>query len=81
VEVYKTALQEYGGVGVVDEFPIRRDVLIAEDRETPLKLVEPVLKTGYRGVSGTPREVLIVGGPRTASRRSSGSKHWASPIC
>jgi hypothetical protein len=74
------ALQEYGGDGVVDEFPIRRDVFIAEDRETALKLVEPVLKSGYRSVSGNPLEVLIVGGSRTASRRSNGSKHWASPM-
>jgi hypothetical protein len=79
--VYKTALQEYSRVGVVDEFPIRRDVFTAEDRETLLKLVEPVLKSGYPGVSGNPLEVLIVGGSRTASRRSSGSKHWASPMC
>jgi hypothetical protein len=43
VGVYKTALQECGGDGVIDEFPIRRDVFIAADRETALKLVEPVL--------------------------------------
>ena len=79
--VYKTALQEYSRVWVVDEFPIRLDVFIAEDRETLLKLVEPVLKSGYPGVSENPLEILIVGGSRTASRRSSGSKHWAPPMC
>jgi alkanesulfonate monooxygenase SsuD/methylene tetrahydromethanopterin reductase-like flavin-dependent oxidoreductase (luciferase family) len=62
--LYKAALREYGRDGAVDEFPIRRDVFIAEDRETALKIAEPVLKAGYRGVSGNPLEVLIVGGPQ-----------------
>jgi alkanesulfonate monooxygenase SsuD/methylene tetrahydromethanopterin reductase-like flavin-dependent oxidoreductase (luciferase family) len=62
--LYKTALRECGREGEIDEFPIRRDVFIAEDRETALKLVEPVLKAGYRGVSGNPLDVLIVGGPQ-----------------
>ena len=39
-------------------------MFIAEDRETALKIVEPALKAGYRGVSGNPLEVLIVGGPQ-----------------
>jgi alkanesulfonate monooxygenase SsuD/methylene tetrahydromethanopterin reductase-like flavin-dependent oxidoreductase (luciferase family) len=62
--VYKAALQEYGRDGDIDEFPMRRDVFIAEDRQTALKIVEPVLKAGYRGVSGNPLDVLIVGGPQ-----------------
>jgi alkanesulfonate monooxygenase SsuD/methylene tetrahydromethanopterin reductase-like flavin-dependent oxidoreductase (luciferase family) len=62
--VYKAALRESGREGDIDEFPIRRDVFIAEDRQTALKIVEPVLKAGYRGVSGNPLEVLIVGGPQ-----------------
>ena len=62
--IYKAALQEYGKEGIVDEFPMRRDVFIAEDRETALKLVEPALKSGYRGVRGNPLDVLIVGGPQ-----------------
>jgi alkanesulfonate monooxygenase SsuD/methylene tetrahydromethanopterin reductase-like flavin-dependent oxidoreductase (luciferase family) len=64
MRVYKAALREYGRDGAIDEFPIRRDVFIAEDRETALKIVEPSLRAGYRGVSGDPLEVLIVGGPR-----------------
>jgi hypothetical protein len=40
------------------------DVFIAEDRKSALKIVEPVLRAGYRGVSGNPLEVLIVGGPQ-----------------
>jgi alkanesulfonate monooxygenase SsuD/methylene tetrahydromethanopterin reductase-like flavin-dependent oxidoreductase (luciferase family) len=63
MNVYKAALQEYGKEGTVDEFPMRRDVFIAEDREAALKIVEPALKSGYRGVRGNPLEVLIVGGP------------------
>jgi alkanesulfonate monooxygenase SsuD/methylene tetrahydromethanopterin reductase-like flavin-dependent oxidoreductase (luciferase family) len=62
--IYRAALREYGREGAVDEFPMRRDVFIAEDRETALKIVEPVLKRGYRGVSGNPLDVLIVGGPQ-----------------
>jgi alkanesulfonate monooxygenase SsuD/methylene tetrahydromethanopterin reductase-like flavin-dependent oxidoreductase (luciferase family) len=62
--LYRAALQEYGRDGAVDEFPIRRDVCIAEDRETALKIVEPALKAGYRAVSGNPLDVLIVGGPQ-----------------
>jgi alkanesulfonate monooxygenase SsuD/methylene tetrahydromethanopterin reductase-like flavin-dependent oxidoreductase (luciferase family) len=62
--VYKAALQEYGKAGSVDEFPMRRDVFIAEDRATALKIAEPVLKAGYRGVRGDPLDVLIVGGPQ-----------------
>jgi alkanesulfonate monooxygenase SsuD/methylene tetrahydromethanopterin reductase-like flavin-dependent oxidoreductase (luciferase family) len=62
--IYKAALREYHKEGTVDEFPMRRDVFIAEDRETALKIVEPVLKAGYRGVQGNPLDVLIVGGPR-----------------
>jgi alkanesulfonate monooxygenase SsuD/methylene tetrahydromethanopterin reductase-like flavin-dependent oxidoreductase (luciferase family) len=62
--IYKAALREYGRGGAIEEFPMRRDVFIAEDRETALKIVEPVLKAGYRGVSGNPFDVLIVGGPQ-----------------
>jgi alkanesulfonate monooxygenase SsuD/methylene tetrahydromethanopterin reductase-like flavin-dependent oxidoreductase (luciferase family) len=62
--IYQAALQEYGRAGAVDEFPMRRDVFIAEDRETALKIVEPVLNAGYRGVRGDPLDVLIVGGPQ-----------------
>jgi alkanesulfonate monooxygenase SsuD/methylene tetrahydromethanopterin reductase-like flavin-dependent oxidoreductase (luciferase family) len=29
-----------------------------------LKIAEPVLKAGYRGVSGNPLDILIVGGPQ-----------------
>jgi alkanesulfonate monooxygenase SsuD/methylene tetrahydromethanopterin reductase-like flavin-dependent oxidoreductase (luciferase family) len=64
MRIYQAALQEYGREGAIDEFPMRRDVFVAEDRETALKLVDPVLKAGYRGVSGDPLEVLIVGGPQ-----------------
>jgi alkanesulfonate monooxygenase SsuD/methylene tetrahydromethanopterin reductase-like flavin-dependent oxidoreductase (luciferase family) len=64
MEIYRAALQEYGREGAIDEFPMRRDVFIAEDRDTALKIVEPVLKGGYRGVSGNPLDVLIVGGPQ-----------------
>jgi alkanesulfonate monooxygenase SsuD/methylene tetrahydromethanopterin reductase-like flavin-dependent oxidoreductase (luciferase family) len=63
MSVYRTALQEYGRDGSINEFPMRRDVFIAEDRDTALKIAEPVLKAGYRGVRGNPLEVLIVGGP------------------
>jgi alkanesulfonate monooxygenase SsuD/methylene tetrahydromethanopterin reductase-like flavin-dependent oxidoreductase (luciferase family) len=62
--VYKTALQECGRARQSGEFSIRRDVFVAEDRKTALKIVEPVLNTGYRGVSGDPLEVLLVGGPQ-----------------
>jgi alkanesulfonate monooxygenase SsuD/methylene tetrahydromethanopterin reductase-like flavin-dependent oxidoreductase (luciferase family) len=62
--IYKAALREYGRGGAIEELPMRRDVFIAEDRETALKIVEPVLKAGYRGVSGNPFDVLIVGGPQ-----------------
>jgi len=62
--IYKAALQEYHREDAVDEFPMRRDVFIAEDRETALKIAEPVLKGGYRGVRGNPLDVLIVGGPQ-----------------
>lgn len=64
MRMYKAALQEYGREGAIDEFPMRRDVFIAEDRDTALKIVEPVLKAGYRGLSGNPLEVLLVGGPQ-----------------
>jgi alkanesulfonate monooxygenase SsuD/methylene tetrahydromethanopterin reductase-like flavin-dependent oxidoreductase (luciferase family) len=63
MDIYKSALQEYDLQGTVDEFPMRRDVFIAEDRETALRIAEPVLKAGYRGVQGNPLDVLIVGGP------------------
>jgi alkanesulfonate monooxygenase SsuD/methylene tetrahydromethanopterin reductase-like flavin-dependent oxidoreductase (luciferase family) len=62
--VYHAALQAYGRAGAIDEFPMRRDVFVAEDRATALRIVEPVLQAGYRGVSGDPLEVLIVGGPQ-----------------
>jgi alkanesulfonate monooxygenase SsuD/methylene tetrahydromethanopterin reductase-like flavin-dependent oxidoreductase (luciferase family) len=62
--VYKAALREYGREEAIDELPMRRDVFIAEDRETALKIVDPVLKAGYRGVSGNPLDILIVGGPQ-----------------
>jgi alkanesulfonate monooxygenase SsuD/methylene tetrahydromethanopterin reductase-like flavin-dependent oxidoreductase (luciferase family) len=62
--LYKAALQECGRDRAIHEFPIRRDVFIAEDRKTAVKIVEPVLKAGYRGVSGNPLDVLIVGGPQ-----------------
>jgi alkanesulfonate monooxygenase SsuD/methylene tetrahydromethanopterin reductase-like flavin-dependent oxidoreductase (luciferase family) len=61
---YRAALREYGREEAVEEFPMRRDVFVAEDRAAALKIVEPVLKAGYRGVSGDPLEVLIVGGPQ-----------------
>jgi alkanesulfonate monooxygenase SsuD/methylene tetrahydromethanopterin reductase-like flavin-dependent oxidoreductase (luciferase family) len=64
MNVYKAGLQEYGKEGIVDEFPMRRDVFIAEDRQAALKIVEPALKSGYRGVRGDPLDVLIVGGPQ-----------------
>jgi alkanesulfonate monooxygenase SsuD/methylene tetrahydromethanopterin reductase-like flavin-dependent oxidoreductase (luciferase family) len=64
MDIYKAALREYKREDSVDEFPMRRDVFIAEDRETALKIVEPVLKSGYRGVRGNPLDVLIVGGPQ-----------------
>ena len=63
MDIYISALQEYDREGTVDEFPMRRDVFIAEDRETALRIAEPVLKAGYRGVQGNPLDVLIVGGP------------------
>jgi alkanesulfonate monooxygenase SsuD/methylene tetrahydromethanopterin reductase-like flavin-dependent oxidoreductase (luciferase family) len=63
MDVYTSALQEYDREGTVDEFPMRRDVFIAEDRKTALRIAEPVLKAGYRGVQGNPLDVLIVGGP------------------
>jgi alkanesulfonate monooxygenase SsuD/methylene tetrahydromethanopterin reductase-like flavin-dependent oxidoreductase (luciferase family) len=62
--VYKAALREYGREGVIKEFPMRRDVFIAEDRDTALRIADPVLKGGYRGVQGNPLEVLMVGGPQ-----------------
>jgi alkanesulfonate monooxygenase SsuD/methylene tetrahydromethanopterin reductase-like flavin-dependent oxidoreductase (luciferase family) len=62
--IYKAALEEYNREGTVDEFPMRRDVFIAENRETAMRIVEPVLKSGYRGVRGNPLDVLIVGGPQ-----------------
>jgi alkanesulfonate monooxygenase SsuD/methylene tetrahydromethanopterin reductase-like flavin-dependent oxidoreductase (luciferase family) len=64
MEIYKAALKGYGRDGAIDEFPMRRDVFVAENREAALKIVEPVLKSGYRGVSGNPLDVLIVGGPQ-----------------
>jgi alkanesulfonate monooxygenase SsuD/methylene tetrahydromethanopterin reductase-like flavin-dependent oxidoreductase (luciferase family) len=64
MEIYKAALKGYGRDGTIDEFPMRRDVFVAENRQAALKIVEPVLKSGYRGVSGNPLDVLIVGGPQ-----------------
>jgi alkanesulfonate monooxygenase SsuD/methylene tetrahydromethanopterin reductase-like flavin-dependent oxidoreductase (luciferase family) len=61
--IYKAALRESGREGAIDEFPMRRDVFVAENRETAMKIAEPVLKAGYRGVSGNPLDILIVGGP------------------
>ena len=66
---YKAALQQYGREGEIDEFPMRRDVFIAEDRDTALKIAEPVLKGGYRGVRGNPLDVLIVGGSQDCVER------------
>jgi hypothetical protein len=43
---------------------MRRDVFLAEDGETALRITELVLKAGYRGVRGNPLDVLIVGGPQ-----------------
>ena len=63
MQIYKTALQAYGRAGEISEFPIRRDVFVAADRGTALKIVEPILSAGYRGVRGNPLDVLIVGGP------------------
>ncbi len=63
MRIYKAALEEYGRAGEITEFPIRRDVFIAEGRATALRIVEPVLQRGYRGVAGNPLDVLIVGGP------------------
>lgn len=64
MRIYQAALAEYGRAGEITEFPIRRDVFVAEDRETALQIVEPILKAGYRGVTGNPLDVLIVGGPQ-----------------
>ena len=66
---YTAALQQYGREGEIDEFPMRRDVFIAEDRDAALKIAEPVLKGGYRGVRGNPLDVLIVGGPQDCVER------------
>jgi alkanesulfonate monooxygenase SsuD/methylene tetrahydromethanopterin reductase-like flavin-dependent oxidoreductase (luciferase family) len=63
MEIYKAALEAFGRAGEISEFPIRRDVFVAEDRGTALKIVEPILNAGYRGVRGNPLDVLIVGGP------------------
>jgi alkanesulfonate monooxygenase SsuD/methylene tetrahydromethanopterin reductase-like flavin-dependent oxidoreductase (luciferase family) len=67
--LYKAALQEYGREGSIEEFPMRRDVFIADDRDTALKILEPVFRAGYRGVSGDPLDVLIVGGPQDCVER------------
>jgi alkanesulfonate monooxygenase SsuD/methylene tetrahydromethanopterin reductase-like flavin-dependent oxidoreductase (luciferase family) len=64
MRVYRAALQEHGRDGTIAKCPIRRDVFIAENRETALKIVEPTLKAAYRGVSGNPLNVLIVRGPQ-----------------
>lgn len=63
MRIYKAALEEYDKAGEVTEYPIRRDVFVAEDRETAVRIVEPLLQAGYRGVKGNPYDVLIVGGP------------------
>jgi alkanesulfonate monooxygenase SsuD/methylene tetrahydromethanopterin reductase-like flavin-dependent oxidoreductase (luciferase family) len=63
MQTYKAALEAHGRAGEISEFPIRRDVFVAEDRATALKIVEPILNAGYRGVRGNPLDVLIVGGP------------------
>ena len=64
MRIYKAALEECGRAREITEFPIRRDVCIAEDRATALQIAEPQLRTGYRGVKGNPLDVLIVGGPQ-----------------
>jgi alkanesulfonate monooxygenase SsuD/methylene tetrahydromethanopterin reductase-like flavin-dependent oxidoreductase (luciferase family) len=69
MEIYRAALEAYGRDGAIDEFPMRRDVFVAEDRATALKIAEPVLQAGYRGVSGNPLDVLIVGGPQECVER------------
>lgn len=69
MRTYKAALWEYGREGAIEEFPMRRDVFIAEDRDTALKIVEPALKAGYRGLSGNPLDVLVVGGPQDCVER------------
>src|SRR5919109_4624702 len=54
MDTYKAALQEYDRAGAVDEFPMRRDVFIADDREAALKIAQPLVKAGYRGAQGDP---------------------------
>ena len=58
IEKYRASCAEHGRpVGVT---AIRRDIHVGADRAGALRLAEPILALGYRGL---PRESLVVGGP------------------
>jgi len=59
---YKQALREYGREAEVKEFPIRRDIYVAWDRETARQHTAPYLET-YRGFTAEMRAGLFIGNP------------------
>jgi alkanesulfonate monooxygenase SsuD/methylene tetrahydromethanopterin reductase-like flavin-dependent oxidoreductase (luciferase family) len=62
MSVYRRALAEWGRAGHVKEFPIRRDVYVASNRETARLHVEPYLSS-YRGFTAEAKTGLFIGSP------------------
>ncbi len=59
---YRQALQEYGREAQITEFPLRRDIYIARDRDTARQHTAPYLET-YRGFTAEMRTGLFIGSP------------------
>ncbi len=59
---YKRALREYGREAEIKEFPIRRDIYVARDRDTARQHTVPYLET-YRGFTAEMRAGLFIGSP------------------
>jgi len=59
---YKQALREYGREAEIKEFPIRRDIYVAQERETAKQHTAPYLET-YRGFTAEMRTGLFIGSP------------------
>jgi alkanesulfonate monooxygenase SsuD/methylene tetrahydromethanopterin reductase-like flavin-dependent oxidoreductase (luciferase family) len=63
--VYRSALEELGREGLVEDFVLRRDLHLSESYETAREEMRDVLERGYRGFGAKElQESLIVGGPQ-----------------
>jgi alkanesulfonate monooxygenase SsuD/methylene tetrahydromethanopterin reductase-like flavin-dependent oxidoreductase (luciferase family) len=59
---YRQALREYGREAEIKEFPLRRDIYVARNRDTARQHTAPYLET-YRGFTAEMRTGLFIGSP------------------